>query len=257
VTQAGSELLLNERRGDVAVLTLNRPEVRNALHPDQLGEMREILAALAEDQSLKLLAITGAGEKSFSAGFDIRVLQSAPPGARPSRILFEVTAALVDFPVPTIAVVRGHCVGAGLDLALSCDHRIAAPGARFALPAAKLGTVYEPRSLGRMQATLGLAASKRLVVCGQTLGVEEALGVGLVDRIVEPENLDDAIAGWVDSPPATARAHKRILEALAQGPPRPREFWEPLEALRERSVDSASRRDALDAFVGKDREEEG
>jgi enoyl-CoA hydratase len=245
--------LLREEADGVATLTLNRPEVHNALHPDQLRELAAALAELAADPELRLLVLTGAGERAFSSGFDIEALRAGAPGERPSAVLFEVTAALVDFPAPTLAAVRGYCYGAGLDLALSCDHRLATADARFALPAARLGTVYEPRSLARMQAIVGPSAAKRLAACGQRLGAEEALRIGLVDSLVEPDGIADAVAGWVEAPAAGARAHKRILDALAAGPERPPGFWEPLDALRAESLESGERRAALDEFAARGR----
>jgi enoyl-CoA hydratase/carnithine racemase len=245
--------LLRTEDDGVVTLTLNRPAVHNALHPEQLRELAATLAELAGDPELRLLALTGAGEGAFSSGFDIEALRAGAPGERPSQVLFEVTAALADFPAPTLAAVRGYCYGAGLDLALSCDHRVATADARFALPAARLGTVYEPRSLARMQRLVAPAAAKRLAVCGQTLGAEEALRAGLVDSLVEPGDLAATVAGWVEAPAAGARAHKRILDALAAGPERPPGFWEPLDALRAASLDSGARRAALDDFATRGR----
>ncbi|WP_249010647.1 enoyl-CoA hydratase/isomerase family protein [Conexibacter sp. DBS9H8] len=239
-------------------VTLNRPAVHNALHPEQLGQLLEIVRAASADPTLRLLAVTGAGTKAFSAGFDIRALQIAksetPP---PSQILFAVTAALIACPVPTLALVRGYCAGAGLDLAMSCDHRIATADATFWLPAANLGTVYEPRSLERFQAILGPSVAKRLFMCGHRLEASEALRVGLIDQLVEAASVDDRVDNWVAASPALARSHKHILDEFAKPADRSEQFWAPLDRLRLESTRSAERARALTDFVTTSDKEHG
>lgn len=239
-----------ERADERMTVRLNRPEVHNAIHPDQLATILELLDSIQDDADLRQLVLTGTGEKAFSAGFDIKALSAADPdGPPPSEILFEVTAALIACAVPTLAVIRGHCIGAGLDLAISCDHRIASPKSTFSLPAAKLGTVYQPRSLERLNSIIGTTASKRLAVCGHTFDAAQALRVGLVDEIIEPENLAEVAATWVAGSATVARAHKWILDSVASTPERSEEFWRPLDELRQKSVVSRDRADAIRDFV--------
>ncbi len=247
---AGEDMLLTDRSDDVLTVTLNRPEVHNALHPGQLESLLKLIGRAAGDTDLRLLAIRGAGQKAFSAGFDIKALSEADPEGPPSsEVLFDVTAALIGCPVPTLAVIHGHCIGAGLDLAMSCDHRIAAPGSQFSLPAAKLGTIYRPRSLERFESILGGPTSKRLAVCGHKFDAAQGLRTGLLDEIVEPSRLAEVTREWVSGGAGVARSHKRILDSVGETPDRGEAFWGPLDDLRRRSVESEGRARAISDFV--------
>ena len=246
---ADADLLVVERDDVVLRLVLNRPERRNALHPEQLAQLVAVLSELPDD--VALVTLEGAGDAAFSAGFDIKVLAAAGPGERPSETVFEAAAALAACPVPTLAVVRGFCLGAGFDLATACDFRIGTPTARFGVPAVRIATVYEPRSVDRIRRLVGPTVAKELFVLGREFDAERAVAVGLLQEVVAPEALADAVRGWIPPNREVAAAHKLMIDRLEARHDRPGALWPELDALRERSVSGADRQAALDRFVAR------
>ncbi len=244
-----TDMLLVDRVDDVLRLVLNRPDRRNALHPEQLAQLVEVVQSVPDD--VRLLTLAGAGEAAFSAGFDIKVLAAAGPAERPSEKVFEAAAALAACPVPTLAVVRGFCLGAGFDLAMACDFRTGTPDARFGVPAVRIATVYEPRSVDRIRRLLGPTVTKELFVLGRELDATRALGVGILQEVVSPQDLQDAVSAWVGPHRAVASAHKHMIDALEARHDRPDSVWPELDALRARSVAGPDRRAAVDRFAGR------
>lgn len=245
----GTAMLVVERDGAVLRLVLNRPERRNALHPEQLATLIGVLSDLPDD--VGLLTLEGAGDAAFSAGFDIKVLAAAGPGERPSEKVFEAATALAACPVPTLAVVRGFCLGAGFDLATACDFRIGTPTARFGVPAVRIATVYEPRSVDRIRRLLGPTVTKELFVLGRELDADRAVALGLLQEVVAPDAVTDAVRGWVPPNREVAVAHKRMVDRLEERGDRPATLWPELDALRERSVSGTDRQAALDRFLAR------
>lgn len=246
---ADTDMLRVERDDDVLRLVLDRRERRNALHPEQLAQLIAVVSDVPDD--VALVTLEGAGDAAFSAGFDITVLATAGPGERPSETVFEAAAALAACPVPTLAVVRGFCLGAGFDLATACDFRIGTSTARFGVPAVRIATVYEPRSVDRIRRLLGPTVTKELFVLGRELDADRALAVGLLQEVVGPDALAEAVRRWVPPNREVAAAHKRMVDRLDAREDRPAALWQELDALRERSVSGADRQAALDRFVAR------
>ncbi len=242
-------MLRVERADAVLRVVLNRPERRNALHPEQLQELARVVSDVPGEVSL--LTLEGEGELAFSAGFDIKVLAAAGDGPPPSSFLFEAAAALSRCAVPTLAVVRGFCFGAGFDLAMACDFRIGTPSARFAVPAVRIATVYEPRSVDRIRRLLGPTVTKELFVLGRELDAERAARVGILQEIVEPDEVEAAVGGWVAPNREIAGAHKRMVDRLEERHDRPEELWAELDGLRARSVAGPDRQAALERFTSR------
>jgi enoyl-CoA hydratase/carnithine racemase len=172
----------------IAVLTLDRPEKRNALTSAMWGALPELLRQLAAEPGLRALLLTGAGG-TFSAGADIGELSVlyADPDAADAFHAVNVRAeeALAAFPHPTLAVVRGACVGGGCQLAVACDLRFAEPGARLGITPAKLGIVYPAVPTARLARLLGPARAKYLLFSGELVTAEQALAFGLVEVVAE------------------------------------------------------------------------
>lgn len=249
MTSAATDMLRVERDGDVLRLVLNRPERRNALHPDQLAQLIGVVSDLPD--GVALVTLEGEGDAAFSAGFDIKVLAAAGPGERPSETVFHAAGALAACPVPTLAVVRGFCLGAGFDLATACDFRIGTPTARFGVPAVRIATVYQPGSVDRIRRLLGPTVTKELFVLGREFDADRAVAVGLLQEVVAPKAIDEAIRGWVPPNREVAEAHKLMIDRLEARYDRPDDLWPELDALRERSVSGADRQLALDRFAGR------
>ncbi|WP_042409205.1 enoyl-CoA hydratase/isomerase family protein [Streptacidiphilus carbonis] len=182
----GFRVLLGE--DGVAVLTLDRPEKRNALTRAMWQALPELLRRLAEEPGLRVLLVTGAGG-TFSAGADIAELREvyADPADADEYHAVNVRAeeALAAFPHPTLAVLRGACVGGGCQLAVACDLRFAAPDARLGITPAKLGIVYPAVPTVRLTRLLGPARAAYLLFSGELVPAPTALVYGLVEEVAE------------------------------------------------------------------------
>jgi enoyl-CoA hydratase len=184
------ETLLVEREGRVAILTLNRPEKLNALNDQVRTDMLEVLGQIEGDDSVGVVVITGAGEKSFIAGADIGEFAGRTPfdqrHAMRSPRIFDVMAS---FPKPVIAMINGFCLGGGCELALSCDLRIASEKARFGQPEINLGLIPGGGGTQRLPRLVGLGNALRLILTGDMIGAAEAKEMGLVEMVVPHEEL--------------------------------------------------------------------
>ncbi|HEU4425641.1 MAG TPA: enoyl-CoA hydratase/isomerase family protein [Pilimelia sp.] len=177
----------------VAVLLVDRPAKRNALTLAMWAALPDLLAGLASDPRVRVLLVSGAGD-TFSAGADIAELREvyADPGRAEAYHATNVAAeeALAGFPWPTLAVVRGACVGGGCQLAVACDIRLADPGARFGLTPAKLGVVYPAAPAARLTRLLGPARAKYLLFSGELVTASRAAAFGLVEEVVPDGGLE-------------------------------------------------------------------
>jgi enoyl-CoA hydratase len=185
-----TDLIRSERRDGVALLTLNRPEVLNALDAETLTALGDAFAAVAKDDSVRALVLTGEG-RAFAAGADIAQMQkmSALQGLEFSQLGHRVFGALEELTIPTIAAVNGFALGGGCELALSCDWIYASSKARFGQPEVKLGLIPGFGGTSRLTRRVGIAWAKELVLSGQNLKAEEAQRIGLVNRIFEADEL--------------------------------------------------------------------
>jgi enoyl-CoA hydratase len=206
-----------ETRGRIGVATIERPERRNALNAELCAQLR---AYLEQAGDLRAIVITGAGT-AFCAGADL-VTRFAREGDattdtfRPS--FEEVLDAIVACPAPVIAAVNGPAIGAGMQLAVACDVRVAAAGARLAIPGGKLGIHLSARNIWRLAQLVGQGAARDFLLAGRTVDADEALRLGLV-QYVEPDALSAALALAGDiaaSAPLTVRGHKRSLNLIAE-----------------------------------------
>jgi enoyl-CoA hydratase/carnithine racemase len=213
-----------ERRGPVGIITINRPERRNAI---RLAEWQALAATVREfgaDAATRVVIVRGAGEGAFSAGADIAefpTLRSDPQtGAVYHEAVAETFRALGAIEQPTIAMIHGHCIGGGCELAVACDLRLADERARFAIPAARLGVVLGVEELRALRDLIGTAAAKDLLLTGRTLDAAEALRIGLVNAVVAPVELAattlalaERMAGYA---PVALAAIKDLLGRLAR-----------------------------------------
>jgi enoyl-CoA hydratase/carnithine racemase len=176
----------------VALITLNRPEQLNA-YTVQMGEdLVHAFDTLRTDDSVRVVVLTGAG-RAFCAGLDLKALGETPDPTLPAlgeeRLIRSFGAELFHYPKPVIAAINGAAAGIGVTITLPCDVRIAAAGAKLAFPFAKLGIVPGLGSSFLLPRLLGLGQAKILALTGRTIAAEEALAIGLVDRVVAPESL--------------------------------------------------------------------
>ncbi|MES9525669.1 enoyl-CoA hydratase/isomerase family protein [Streptomyces capoamus] len=175
----------------VATVVIRRPAKRNAMTTAMWRALPPLLDALARDREVRALVLTGAGG-TFCAGADISTLQGSPEEAQALAVAAE--EALAAFPKPTLAAVRGHCVGGGAQLAAACDLRLAEEGAVFGVTPAKLGVVYPASSTRRLVSLVGPATAKYLLFTGELIDTGRALATGLVDEVLPEGELDKRVA---------------------------------------------------------------
>ena len=179
----------------VAVLTLDRPEVRNAINAQVQSELRAALAALRDDDQVGVVVITGAGEKAFAAGADIGQLQHYDLHTGLASSMQRLYDEVESFEKPTIAAVHGYALGGGCELAMACDLRIAATTARFGLPEAALSVLPGAGGTQRLSRLVGAGLAIDMILTGRMLDAGEALAAGLVTRVAEPEQLLTSACG--------------------------------------------------------------
>ncbi len=168
----------------VAVLTFDRPEVRNALNLETVREGEVALTDLAADAAVGALIVTGAGDKAFVSGADISDLRERTRDDGLAGINSSFFAAVERFPRPTIAAVNGYALGGGCELALACDLRIAAETAKFGQPELGLGIIPGAGATQRLPRVVGLGRAKHLILTGETIDAAQALAIGLVSAVV-------------------------------------------------------------------------
>lgn len=188
---AGTQVLV-EIDGPIATLTLNRPAKRNAVRLSMWAAIEREVSALAANNEVRVLVVRGEGEH-FCAGADIAELTNGP-GGEYARVNWAAEEAIAGFPVPTVAVIRGNCVGGGVSIATACDVRLCAADALFGITPAKLGIVYPTNAIERTVRLIGGSATKRLMYTGELIDAPEALRIGLVDEVHPLERLDERAA---------------------------------------------------------------
>lgn len=187
------ELFRIERADGVTTLMVNRPDKRNAMTTDMWMTLSRLVRDLADDAATQVLVLRGAGEKAFVSGADIAELQTWTDKEKHLRylhILEEVFASVGAFPKPVIAMVNGHALGAGCELALWCDLRIAADHAGFGIPSARLGIVLNFPMTQRLVSLVGEAMAKEILFTGQMIPAQRALTAGLVNWVVPAAELE-------------------------------------------------------------------
>ena len=184
---AGGKMLAARRDG-VGVVTFNQPSKHNAISVDMWGGLGEILDEFAADDTLRVVVVTGAGGRAFVSGADISQFEQQRNNADAQRAYDQQTSKgrekLSRFPKPTIAMIRGYCLGGGLAIAMQTDLRIASPDSQFGIPAAKLGIAYGLEGLRNLVSLVGPANARMIMYTGERFGADEALRIGLVNRVV-------------------------------------------------------------------------
>ncbi|MFZ4156060.1 enoyl-CoA hydratase/isomerase family protein [Streptomyces pseudogriseolus] len=183
--------LLHSVADSVATVVIRHPAKRNAMTAAMWAALPPLLGALAADPGVRALVLTGDGG-TFCAGADISTLRGSPVEAQ--RLAVAAEEALAAFPKPTLAAVRGHCVGGGAQLAAACDLRFAEEGALFGVTPAKLGIVYPSSATRRLVSLVGPSTAKYLLFSGELIGTERALRTGLVDEVLDVGALDARVA---------------------------------------------------------------
>jgi enoyl-CoA hydratase/carnithine racemase len=216
-------IVVTEDRGPVRHVVLNRPEKRNAMSQELLGELADALRAAGDEDAVHCVVLRGEGPV-FSAGVDLAELASFagdPSVLRPFRNVFLDCANLCEtMPKPVVCQIHRTCVGGALEVALGCDLRIASSDAQLALPEVRFGIIPDVGGCSRLPAVVGLGRAKELIMTARLIDAAEAERIGLLNRVVAPEQLEQATQSLVDellsnSPVAVGRA-KRVMDASAR-----------------------------------------
>ena len=196
----------------VAVLRLRRPEARNAINTQMLAEMLEHLAVARADDAVRVLVVSSSDHMGLSAGADVKEQLDEEGKVRRMQLFADLYDEIVGFPKPTIAVCHGDVVGGGAEIAVACDMRVAGANLRMRFPGAALGVPVGP---ARLVTLCGLAAAKYLLLSSRTVGADEALRLGLVNRVAPAAATEDAAlelaAGVAAHPPQAVARLKRML----------------------------------------------
>ena len=212
--------------GPIAHIILHQPARRNAMSVNMWLELNEVLQRLAEDNSIRLAIVTGAGDRAFCAGADISEFAEwrATPEKQEisSEAIHNACQTLEHFPKPTIARIRGSCIGGGFELALLCDIRICADDARFAVTPARLGLGYDLKDTLRLVSRLGAAATREILFTARMYSAADALRLGIVNQSVSVDELDNTVAEYAEqianNAPLTVQACKAIIAEAAKVP---------------------------------------
>ncbi|SFR04651.1 enoyl-CoA hydratase-related protein [Desulfoscipio geothermicus] len=182
--------LLLEKDGHIAVITLNRPEVRNALDPQTWAEIRGAIRECRFDQDVRVVIITGAGGKAFASGADIRSLRERETLEVLKSEAQESLNDVENLDKPVIAAIDGFALGGGCELAMACDIRIATSRSKLGQPEVNLGIIPGAGGTQRLQRIVGIGKAKELIFTGDILTAQEAVEIGLVNKVVDqPEDL--------------------------------------------------------------------
>ncbi len=255
--------VLTEKTGRIATVTFNRPAARNAI--GEHADCAELIAALREadaDPDVSVLILTGAGS-AFSAGGNIQGMHdrngigplATPDDTRANyrRGVQQIPRALADLEIATVAAINGHAIGLGLDLAALCDLRVASKDAKFAASFIKMGITPGDGGAWVLQRVLGYARAAELILTGDTITAEEALAIGLVNRIVAPEEVmreAKALAQRIAvNPPRSVRLSKRLLREAQHA--RLADILELSAAFQALAHETADHKAAVDAFMAK------
>lgn len=244
--------VLREVRDGVGVLTLNRPRVRNALNRELVAELRAAVQAFAQDLGVQVVVLRGEGP-AFSAGADLkeRLLLTPEEMTAHTDLIREAADAVAALPMPTIAAIHGACLAGGAELALACDLRFVSQRATFGFPEVKRGIFPGAGGVVRLPRLVGPARAAELIFTGRTVAADEALAIGLVDRVVPEAELGSEVAAFAadirNNAPLALRAAK---EALKRGMELPLAEALDVAANLRRSLDgSADYREGLAAFA--------
>ncbi len=214
------EFIKTEKKGHILVVTMNRPDVYNAVHADMHHELADCWDSFAADQDLWVAVLTGAGDKAFSAGNDLKATASGGSTRGMPDSGFAGLSSRFNLEKPLIAAVNGFAMGGGFETALSCDILIASENAKFALPEVKVGFFAAASGVQRLSRYIGRLAAQEMMFTGRTIMADEALKLGCVNEVVPHEQLMGRAMAKAEElctvSPSAVKATKRVLNEMAK-----------------------------------------
>jgi enoyl-CoA hydratase len=257
--QLKTDRMLAHRDGAIGWITFNNPARHNAVSLAMWEALHEIVQAFAADEAIRVVVVRGAGDRAFVSGADISEFEEKRSSAETTRA-YNATSqraslALRDLGKPTIAMVQGYCVGGGVSIALSCDLRMAADAASFAVPAAKLGLGYDFEGVRKLVDVVGPSFAREIFYTARQFSAQEALAMGLVNRVVPVQDLEacvrDCASRIAANAPLTVASIKTLVaQALMDESRRDMRLC---EEVVERCFASDDYREGRQAFMEKRR----
>ena len=214
-----TERIIARREGAIGWLVFNNPERRNAVSLDMWEAIPRVLDDFGADPAIRVVVLTGAGDKAFVSGADISQFEkersSAEAVKRYDEIGERAQSRLANYEKPLLAMIRGYCLGGGMNIAVLCDIRIASDDARFGIPAAKMGLGYRASSMKKLVDIVGKPAALEIMLTARQFSAAEALQIGLVQKVVPAAELETATRAYCDmiaaNAPLTIRTAKRVI----------------------------------------------
>ena len=249
--------IIAERRGAIGSITIDNPDRHNAISNPMWTAITEAALAFDADPEVRVLTIEGHGRKAFASGADISRFESAEGGpvGRGGSAFVTACATVNAVEKPTVAIIRGWCLGGGMALAISCDLRIANEAARFGIPAAKLSIGYPVEGLRRIIDLVGLSTAKEIMFTARHYTAAEALRLGMVNHVLHDSEIDafaaDYIASIAGGAPLTIKGAKLALAELAKD--ESRRNLAAAEAIIAQCATSADHAEGTRAFLEKRR----
>jgi len=249
------EEILREDNGYITTISINRPEKRNALNADALFTMGDILTDLQKNDNIRVIVIRGAGDNVFCSGLDLSG-SSESFFKEAIKGMEHCLANLIGYSRPIIAMVSGPALGAGLDIAVISDFRIASETARFGVPLVKLGRTYYYTAIHRLTSLLGVPVAKELLLMGSPIGAKRAMEIGLVNQVVPSGQLADTTYSLAkelaeENAPMAVRATKIMISRLTEQQGIDPRIEPELKALAEEANNSEDAREGVKAMLEK------
>jgi enoyl-CoA hydratase len=251
--------ILAQQDGSIATVVLNRPRMHNAINLAMWQAIARLTEGLGKDESVRAVVFRGGGTEAFASGADISEFPESRKDTATSLHYNATTAAAYaavrECPKPTVAMIHGFCMGGAMGLAMACDLRFAAEGAKFGIPAARLSIVYPPEAIGQLVDLVGPAYAKDILFSARTVSDREALAVGLIQRLVPAADLErttyDYLKLVADNAPLSVRGSKVAVQAYLAG--FDDDSRAKLRALSLEAVASEDYREGTRAFLEKRR----
>ena len=259
VEQPVDDELALDVENNLAVITLNRPDVGNALSSSLLAKLTDTLNRLKSGNSVRCAILKGAGSKAFCVGMDLSEMLAATPAQNYALIgrggrMGEALVAIDNFPYPIIAMLSGYAFGAGLEMALACDIRVASENTRVGMPPARLGIIYPPEGINRFLREVGPLTTRKLFLTARHFSANEAKEMGLLDWVVPDEVVEDLTmdiaTDIMKRAPLSLIGMKRCISLLSRNGSRAAREPEVTKMVRE-AISSADAHEGLAAFAEK------
>jgi enoyl-CoA hydratase/carnithine racemase len=224
--ESPSDKVLAEQDGPIGWLVFDNPQRHNAMSLDMWAAVAPLVERFVADPAVRVVVLRGAGERAFVSGADISEFESVRASRedtlRYDAVGEQASSALAHCPKPTVAMIHGYCIGGGMGIAVACDLRLAAEGARFGVPAARLGVGYQAPGVRKLMELVGPAFTKEIFYTGRQFSAEEALAMGLINRVLPAPLLEEAVrelaASVAANAPLSLGAVKAAVSELRKDP---------------------------------------